>query len=46
MNKTFQFGQYHPDYAVMVLNERAVRASAGILFFFGLDRLYERLADR
>ena len=36
MNKTFQFGQYHPDYAVMVLNERAVRASAGILFFLAL----------
>ncbi|MDO9278166.1 MAG: DUF4395 domain-containing protein [Polaromonas sp.] len=36
MNKTFQFGQHHPDYAVRVLNERAVRASAGILFFMGL----------
>jgi hypothetical protein len=36
MNKTFQFGQHHPDYAVPVLNERAVRASAGILFFMGL----------
>jgi hypothetical protein len=36
MNKTFQFGQNHPDYAVPVLNERAVRASAGILFFMGL----------
>ncbi len=36
MNKTFQFGQHHPDYTVLVLNERAVRASAGILFFFAL----------
>ncbi|MDO8251559.1 MAG: DUF4395 domain-containing protein [Rhodoferax sp.] len=32
----FQFGQQHPDYAVPVLNERAVRASAGILFFFAI----------
>jgi hypothetical protein len=30
----FQFGQRLPDYAVPVLNERAVRAAAGILFFF------------
>jgi hypothetical protein len=32
----FQFGQHHPDYAVPVLNERAVRASAGILFFLAM----------
>jgi len=32
----FQFGQIHPDYAVPVVNERAVRASAGILFFFAM----------
>lgn len=32
----FQFGQSHPDYAVPVINERAVRASAGILFFFAM----------
>lgn len=32
----FQFGQPHPDYAVPVLNERAVRASAGLLFLAGL----------
>ncbi|MFZ4480419.1 MAG: DUF4395 domain-containing protein [Rhodoferax sp.] len=30
----FQFGQKLPDFDVPVLNERAVRASAGILFFF------------
>ncbi len=30
----FQFGESLPDYAVPVLNERAVRAAAGILFFF------------
>jgi len=32
----FQFGQPHPDCPVPVLNERAVRASAGILFFFAM----------
>jgi hypothetical protein len=32
----FQFGQIHPDYAVPVVNERAVRASAGILFFLAM----------
>jgi hypothetical protein len=32
----FQFGQIHPDYAVPVVNERAVRASAGILFFWAM----------
>jgi hypothetical protein len=32
----FQFGQRLPEYAVPVLNERAVRASAGILFFFAM----------
>ena len=30
----FQFGQRLPEYAVLVLNERAVRAAAGMLFFF------------
>jgi hypothetical protein len=32
----FQFGQQIPGYNVPVLNERAVRASAGILFFFAI----------
>jgi hypothetical protein len=32
----FQFGQTLPEYQVPVLNERAVRASAGMLFFFAL----------
>jgi hypothetical protein len=37
MNHTlFQFGQRLPEYSVPVLNERAVRASAGILFFFAI----------
>lgn len=36
MHPIFQFGQHHPDFAVPVLNERAVRASAGILFFFAM----------
>ncbi len=32
----FQFGQQIPGYGVPVLNERAVRASAGILFLFAM----------
>ena len=37
MNNTiFQFGEKLPEYGVPVLNERAVRASAGILFFFAM----------
>jgi len=32
----FQFGQQLPGYEVPVLNERAVRASAGILFFLAI----------
>lgn len=37
MNNTiFQFGLRLPEYDVPVLNERAVRASAGILFFFAI----------
>lgn len=35
-NSIFQFGQQLPEYDVPVLNERAVRASAGILFFFAI----------
>lgn len=35
-NRFFQFGQHRPEFAVPVLNERAVRASAGILFFFAM----------
>jgi hypothetical protein len=35
-NSIFQFGQKLPGYDVPVLNERAVRASAGILFFFAI----------
>jgi len=33
MNNIFQFGEQFDAYDVPVLNERAVRASAGILFF-------------
>ena len=37
MNTTlFQFGEELPQYSVPVLNERAVRAAAGILFFFAM----------
>ena len=32
----FQFGERMPGYTVPVLNERAVRAAAGILFFFAM----------
>jgi hypothetical protein len=32
----FQFGEPLPGYAIPVLNERAVRASAGILFFLAM----------
>lgn len=35
-NSIFQFGEQRPEFAVPVLNERAVRASAGILFFFAV----------
>ena len=35
-NSIFQFGERLPEFEVLVLNERAVRASAGILFFFAL----------
>ncbi|MEI8158319.1 MAG: DUF4395 domain-containing protein [Burkholderiales bacterium] len=34
--KFFQFGELLPDYSIPVLNERAVRAGAGILFFFSI----------
>ena len=34
--KLFEFGQVRSEYAVPVLNERAVRAAAGILFFLAL----------
>ena len=37
MSKTiFQFGESLDGYSVPVLNERAVRAAAGILFFFAM----------
>ena len=35
-NSIFQFGQQRPGYTVPVLNERAVRASAGMLFFLAM----------
>src|SRR5450830_1281048 len=34
--RIFEFGQQRPEYEVPVLNERAVRASAGLLFFFAI----------
>ncbi|MDP1612156.1 MAG: DUF4395 domain-containing protein [Sulfuritalea sp.] len=36
MSKIFGFGETVPGYEVPVLNEREVRAAAGILFFFAL----------
>lgn len=36
MRSIFEFGEQIDGYAVRVLNERAVRASAGILFFFAM----------
>jgi hypothetical protein len=35
-NTIFQFGEIRPEYQIPVLNERAVRAAAGILFFWAL----------
>ena len=35
-SKIFEFGQVRAEYAVPVLNERAVRAAAGILFFLAM----------
>ena len=32
MSALFQFGERMPDYSVPVLNEREVRAGAGLLF--------------
>ncbi len=35
-NAILQFGEIRPEYPIPVLNERAVRAAAGILFFLAL----------
>jgi hypothetical protein len=35
-NAILQFGEIRPEYRIPVLNERAVRAAAGILFFLAL----------
>ena len=36
MTSTFQFGENHPGYPVLVLNEREARGAAGIMFVFAL----------
>jgi hypothetical protein len=36
MSTFFAFGEHRSEYAVPVLNERAVRAGAGIVFFFAI----------
>jgi hypothetical protein len=41
MTKVIQFGEYVEGYSIPVLNEREVRASAGILFFFILISLMQ-----
>lgn len=39
----FQFGEIRPEYDVPVLNERAVRAAAGILFFGAISTFMQAL---
>lgn len=41
MSKVFQFGEVMPEYAVPVLNEREVRAGAGILFFAAMIGFFQ-----
>ncbi len=40
MNKIFQFGQKIDQYEFKVINERDARASAGIMFLFGIITLF------
>ncbi len=40
LNKIFQFGEKIEEYDFRVLNERDVRASAGIMFLFGIISLF------
>jgi hypothetical protein len=42
-SRFFEFGQTLPEYPVPVLNERAVRASAGILFVFAFAAFAQAL---
>ena len=42
-SRFFEFGQTLPEYPVPVLNERAVRASAGILFVFAFAAFSQAL---
>ncbi len=42
-SRIFEFGQTLPGYDVPVLNERAVRASAGILFFVAMVTFMQAL---
>ncbi|MCG6656617.1 DUF4395 domain-containing protein [Halomonas campisalis] len=41
MAKVFQFGETMPEYPVPVLNEREVRAGAGILFFAAMVGFFQ-----
>jgi hypothetical protein len=36
MSQVFEFGERRPEFPIPVLNERAVRAAAGIVFFFAI----------
>ena len=42
MNKVIQFGEEVEGYNIRVLNEREIRAAAGILFFAVLNILYQK----
>ena len=36
MSLIFAFGERRPEFPIPVLNERAVRAAAGVVFFFAI----------
>jgi hypothetical protein len=46
MSTPMQFGEHVEVYAVPVLNERVVRASAGILFMWAMSDVEAVLASR
>ena len=46
MNKVFQFGEAVPGYDYRVINERDARASAGIMFLFGIISFFSFIMTR
>jgi hypothetical protein len=46
MNKLFQFGEEIPGYDYRVINERDARASAGIMFLFGIISFFSFILTR